>query len=120
MADAIKDRVVAERLRPGNRLPGEAALIARFGMAKTPSARPSASSRRRASWRPATGPGGGSFVGEITGERARALLANFFFRDLTVGDVHALRLLLVPEVAASLAGRLAEADLAELEAITRA
>jgi hypothetical protein len=26
-----------------------------------------------------TGPGGGSFVGEVTAERAKALLANYFY-----------------------------------------
>ncbi|NVK61558.1 MAG: FadR family transcriptional regulator, partial [Rhodobacteraceae bacterium] len=65
-----------------------------------------------------TGPGGGSFVGEVTGERARALLANYFyFRDLSISDIYQLRKLLEPEVAASLAGRLSEEQLSQLEEV---
>jgi DNA-binding FadR family transcriptional regulator len=68
-----------------------------------------------------TGPGGGSFVGEVSTERARALLANYFyFRDLTIGDIYQLRCALEPELAADLAGRLGPEDLAELEAIVAA
>ena len=34
VADAIKDWVVERGLKPGDRLPGEAELIAQFGMSK--------------------------------------------------------------------------------------
>ena len=65
-----------------------------------------------------TGPGGGSFVGEVTRERAAALLANYFyFRDVTIDDIYQVRIALEPELAASLAGRLSEAQIAELEVI---
>jgi GntR family transcriptional repressor for pyruvate dehydrogenase complex len=62
-----------------------------------------------------TGPGGGSFVGEVTAERARSLLANYFyFQELTVSDIYQLRKLLEPELSASLAGRLSREQLDRL------
>ena len=65
-----------------------------------------------------TGPGGGSFVGAVTRERATALLANYFyFRDVTIDDIYQVRIALEPELAASLAGNLSEDQLGELEAI---
>lgn len=65
-----------------------------------------------------TGPGGGSFVGEVTRERATALLANYFyFRDVTIDDIYQVRIALEPELAASLAGRLSDSQLRELELI---
>ena len=39
-----------------------------------------------------TGPGGGSFVHEVSRQRAKALLGNYFyFKDLTIGDIYQLR-----------------------------
>lgn len=65
-----------------------------------------------------TGPGGGSFMGEVTRERATALLANYFyFRDVTIDDIYQVRIALEPELAASLAGRLSDSQLRELEFI---
>jgi DNA-binding FadR family transcriptional regulator len=57
-------------------------------------------------------------VGEVTADRAKALLANYFyFQRLSVADIYQLRRALEPELAASLAGRLSDAQLAELEQV---
>jgi Transcriptional regulators len=57
-------------------------------------------------------------VGAVTADRAKALLANYFyFKDLSVADIYQLRRALEPELAASLAGRLDAGQLAELEQI---
>ena len=117
VAEAIKDWVVEQRLRAGDRLPGEAELIARFGMAKGTIREAMRILEAQGLIRTRTGPGGGSFVHEVSRARAKALLGNYFyFQDLTIGDIYQLRLALEPELAASLAGKLTEEVLAQLEA----
>ncbi len=116
VAEAIKDWVVEQKLRQGDRLPNEAELIARFGMAKSTIREAMRILEAQGLIETRTGPGGGSFVGEVTADRAKALLANYFyFRDLSVADIYQLRRVLEPELAASLAGRLDTSQLAELE-----
>lgn len=118
VADAIKDWVVERGLQPGDRLPGEAELIARFGMSKGTIREAMRLLQAQGLIETKTGPGGGSFVGEVSRERATALLANYFyFRDVTIDDIYQVRITLEPELAASLAGRLSDAQLGELEAI---
>lgn len=118
VADQIKDWVVAQRLQKGDRLPGETELIARFGMSKGTIREAMRLLEAQGLVETRTGPGGGSFVGEVSEERARALLGNYFyFKDLTVADIYQIRRALEPEVAASLAGKLSDDDLAELEAL---
>ncbi|OWY00034.1 GntR family transcriptional regulator [Thioclava sp. F1Mire-8] len=118
VADQIKDWVVAQRLKKGDRLPGETEMIERFGMAKGTIREAMRLLEAQGLVTTRTGPGGGSFVGEVSEERARALLGNYFyFKDLTVADIYQIRRALEPEVAASLAGRLSADELAELEAL---
>ncbi|KEP71689.1 FadR family transcriptional regulator [Thioclava sp. BHET1] len=118
VADQIKGWVVAQRLKKGDRLPGESEMIERFGMAKGTIREAMRLLEAQGLVTTRTGPGGGSFVGEVSEERARALLGNYFyFKDLTVADIYQIRRALEPEVAASLAGKLSEADLSELEAL---
>jgi len=118
VADAIKDFVVSEGLRKGDRLPGEAELMERFGMAKGTIREAMRILEAQGLVMTRTGPGGGSFVHEVSAERARALLGNYFyFRDLTIHDIYQLRRLLEPELAASLAGQLDSGQIAQLEAV---
>ena len=116
VAESIKDWVVAEGLKAGDRLPGEADLIVRFGMAKGTIREAMRILEAQGLIKTRTGPGGGSFVHEVSRQRAKALLGNyFFFKDLTIGDIYQLRLTLEPELAASLAGDLPEDVLQLLE-----
>lgn len=116
VADQIKDWVVAQRLNKGDRLPGETELIERFGMSKGTIREAMRLLEAQGLVETRTGPGGGSFVGEVTEERARSLLGNYFyFKDLTIANIYHIRRALEPDLAASLAGKLSEADLAELE-----
>lgn len=118
VADAIKDWVVEQGLQPGDRLPGEAELITRFGMAKGTIREAMSLLQAQGLVETKTGPGGGSFVGEVSRERAHALLANYFyFRNVTIADIYNVRIALEPEMAATLAGQLTDAQIAELEAI---
>ena len=119
VAEAIKEWVVSQKLQDGDRLPGEAELIARFGMAKSTIREAMRILEAQGLIETRTGPGGGSFVGAVSADRAKALLANYFyFQDLSVADIYQLRRVLEPELAASLAGRLSPEQLAALEAVT--
>lgn len=118
VAEAIKEWVVTHRLAPGDRLPSETELMSRFGMAKGTIREAMRILEAEGLVETRTGPGGGSFVGQVSTERARALLANYFyFRDLTIGDLYQIRRALEPELAADLAGRLDAEALAELQEI---
>ena len=116
VAEAIKDWVVEQGLQAGDRLPGEADLIERFGMAKGTIREAMRVLEAQGLIKTRTGPGGGSFVHEVSQQRAKALLGNYFyFKDLTIGDIYQLRLTLEPELAATLAGNLSEDVLRQLE-----
>ncbi|WP_299849713.1 FadR/GntR family transcriptional regulator [uncultured Roseovarius sp.] len=116
VAEAIKDWVVEQGLQAGDRLPGEAELIERFAMAKGTIREAMRILEAQGLIKTRTGPGGGGFVHEVSRQRAKALLGNYFyFKDLTIGDIYQLRLALEPELAASLAGNLSEEVLALLE-----
>jgi len=117
VAEAIKDWVVEQHLAPGDRLPGEADLMQRFSMARGTIREAMRILEAQGLIKTRTGPGGGSFVHEVSRQRAKALLGNYFyFKDLTIGDIYKLRLALEPELAAALAGKLSDEVLARLEA----
>ena len=117
VAEAIKNWVVEQGLQAGDRLPGEAELIERFGMAKGTIREAMRVLEAQGLIKTRTGPGGGGFVHEVSRQRAKALLGNYFyFKDLTIGDIYQLRLTLEPELAATLAGKLSEEILEQLEA----
>ena len=118
VADAIKDWVVEHGLQPGDRLPSEVELINRFGMSKGTIREAMRLLQAQGLIETKTGPGGGGFVGEVTRERASALLGNYFyFQDVTIDDIYQVRIALEPELAATLAGHLSEAQIGELRAI---
>lgn len=117
VAETIKEWVVERGLHAGDRLPSEPELIKRFGMAKGTIREAMRILEAQGLIKTRTGPGGGSFVHEVSKERARALLGNYFyFKNLTVADIYQLRQVLEPELAAVLAGRLNAGELGELEA----
>ena len=78
VAEAIKDWVVDQGLQAGDRLPGEAELIERFGMAKGTIREAMRILEAQGLIKTRTGPGGGSFVHEVSRQRAKALLGNYF------------------------------------------
>ena len=85
-------------LQAGDRLPAEAELIERFGMAKGTIREAMRILEAQGLIKTRTGPGGGSFIHEVSLQRAKALLGNYFyFKDLTIGDIYQLRLALEPE-----------------------
>ena len=115
-AAAIKDWVVERGMKPGDRLPGEADLIAHFGMAKGTIREALRVLEAQGLIRTRTGPGGGAFVNEVSEHRARALLANyFFFNEISIADIYELRRALEPVLAAQLADSISEDQIAALE-----
>ncbi|MCF4099210.1 FadR/GntR family transcriptional regulator [Maritalea mediterranea] len=116
VAEAIKDWVVEKGLKAGDRLPSEPEMIEQFGMAKGTIREAMRILEAQGLVRTRTGPGGGSFVHEVSKQRARALLGNYFyFKDLTIADIYELRCTLEPQLAASLAGKLSDEFLDKLE-----
>lgn len=118
MAEAIKDWIVQAHFGAGDRLPSEPELIERFGMAKGTIREAMRILEAQGLVKSRTGPGGGTFVHEVSKQRARALLGNYFyFQNLTIRDIYDLRRVLEPELAAGLAGKLSGEVLGQLEAI---
>ncbi|ALG89430.1 MULTISPECIES: FadR/GntR family transcriptional regulator [Actibacterium] len=118
VAEAIKAWVMEQGLKSGDRLPGEAELIERFGMSKGTIREATRILEAQGLVRTRSGPGGGTFVHEMSSDRARALLSSYFyFRDLSLADIYQVRRALEPEVAASLAGKLSDSQLQQLEDI---
>lgn len=118
VAEAIKALVVEEEMQPGDRLPSEHDMMARFGMAKGTIREAMRILEAQGLIKTRTGPGGGAFVHEVSRDRAKALLGNYFyFKNLTIGDIYQMRRSLEPENAASLAGTLSVEVLGKLEDI---
>ena len=118
VADEIKQWVVERDLKKGDRLPNESAMIALFGVSKGTVREALRILEAQGLIVTKTGPGGGSMVGEVSADRARSLLANYFyFQDLSIADIYQTRRALEPEMAASLAGKLDQAQLDELQTL---
>lgn len=116
VADEIKQWVVERDLKKGDKLPNESAMIEQFGVSKGTVREALRILEAQGLIVTKTGPGGGSIVGEVSAERARSLLANYFyFQDLSITDIYQMRRALEPELAASLAGQLSQSQIDELQ-----
>jgi len=114
----VKSWVMDNGWGPGTRLPSEAELIDRFAMAKGTIREAIRILEAQGLVKSRTGPGGGVFVHQVSEERETARLGNYFdFEHLTIDDICQIRQALEPELAASLAGRLSETQLAALEEV---
>lgn len=118
VADEIKTWVVERDLQQGDKLPNETEMIAQFGVSKGTVREAMRILEAQGLIVTRTGPGGGSFVDKVSARRARSLLANYFyFQNLSIADIYQMRRALEPELAASLAGQLSDAQLAEMEVL---
>jgi GntR family transcriptional repressor for pyruvate dehydrogenase complex len=116
IAERIKDLMVEQSLKPGDRLPGERDLMERFHASKSTVREALKALDTQGLIRARSGPGGGVFVAELSGSRAMELLGNyFFFRQPSIGDIYTVRVELEPELAASVVGRLTEDDFQRLQ-----
>lgn len=113
VANHIKELVVREGLHPGDKLPSEAALMAALDKSKGTVREAMRMLEAEGLIRTRTGPGGGAFLTEMSADHAATLLANYFyFKDLSIRDLYQVRILLEPEVAASVAGQIPETVMA--------
>lgn len=120
IGERLKDLIVANGLKPGDRLPGERELMARFKASKSTIREALGALQAQGLVRTRTGPGGGAFVAAIDKARAMELLGNHFvFEQPGIADIYALRKLLEPEMAASLVGRLTAEDFRRLNDTVR-
>lgn len=120
ISERIKDLIVEQQLKPGDRLPSERDLIERFHASKSTVREALKVLETQGLIRSRTGPGGGTFVAALSGSRAMELLGNyFFFRQPSIGDIYAVRIDLEPELAASVVGHLTPADFRRLEQTMR-
>jgi len=120
ISEQIKEMIVEQGMKPGDRLPAERELMEIFGASKGSVREALSALRSQGLIRTRTGPGGGVFLAEIGAQRAMALLSNYFlFRTPSVVDIYAVRCELEPELAASVAGQLTPDDFARLERTMR-
>ena len=116
VADALKQLIAEHRLKPGDRLPQEKELMTQFTASKGTIREALKALETQGLIITRTGPGGGAFVADVPPDRAMSLLANYFyFKDITIHDIYQLRVHLEPEMAASVVGRLNEADFQRLQ-----
>jgi len=112
----VKAWISERRLRPGDRLPQERALIAEFGMSKGTVREGLKALETQGLITTRTGPRGGAFVADVPPDRAMSLLSNyFFFKNPSISDIYELRESLEPEMAASLIGSLSHEDFERLQ-----
>lgn len=120
IADRIREMIVTHGLRPGDRIPHEWLL-------------PETQEASRGTLREAqkilefqglvvskTGPGGGVFVSTVGADQAIRLLDNLFlFNPPSIAEIYAIRKVLEPQLAASVAGRLSPEAFTALQAKIR-
>jgi GntR family transcriptional repressor for pyruvate dehydrogenase complex len=116
VAAQIKEWLMTARLRPGDRLPQERDLMARFGVGKGTIREALKALEVQGLVRVATGPGGGAVISEVHYKTAAALLGNYFyFQGLDTDAIYEIRRLIEPEMAASVVGHLTAKDFVRLE-----
>lgn len=117
IAATLKDWILQHGLMPGDRLPQEPQLIADLGVSKGTVREALKVLETEGLIRTRTGPGGGAFITEVGEDHANALLANhFFFKDISIADIYALRAVLEPQLVTDLAAGITDAQLDELRA----
>ncbi len=120
IAERIKGLIVEKTLKPGDRLPNERELIDLFHASKSTVREALKGLEAQGLIRSRTGPGGGTFVAQLSGSRAMELLGNyFFFRQPSIGDIYAVRIELEPELSASVIGHLSDEDFETLQRTMR-
>lgn len=116
IAETLKLWILERGLAPGDRLPQEAQLITELGVSKGTVREALKVLETQGIVRTRTGPGGGAFITDVSEELAGALLGNhFFFKDVGIADIYALRIALEPMLVRSLAVHITDEQIAALK-----
>lgn len=116
VVDQVKFWLMSKNIKPGDRLPQEKELIEIFGVSRGTMREALKALEVQGLIRITAGRSGGAAVAEVGYETAAGLLSNYFyFQQLNAAEIYDLRKMLEPEMAASVVGRLSEADFLELE-----
>ena len=114
-ADRLRDRIIDAGLKPGDRVPAEWIDPRELGVSRGSAREALKILEIQGMITRRTGPGGGVFVTSVRSEDAIRTIENLFlFGDPTIADIYAIRKLLEPELAASVAGQLSDEGLAAL------
>ncbi len=117
IADDLRRGIARERLKPGDRLPNERTLAARYGCAKGTVREALKALEVQGLVKMQTGPMGGAEIQPVSVEAATQQLRTYLhFLDLNFEQVYAVRRTVEVTLAESVIGRLSEDQLARLEA----
>jgi DNA-binding FadR family transcriptional regulator len=120
LAARIRDLISQQGLSPGDRIPQDWLADEAMRASKGTVREAMKALETQGLIKTRTGPGGGAFVTALSGDQAISLLSNLFlFNQPGIAEIYALRKLLEPELAASLAGRLDDEAVARLQATMR-
>lgn len=116
VADALKRRISAEGLRPGDKLAKEHELQKQFGVSKATTREALKSLEVQGLISIATGPKGGAKVERVPFAAAFQNLQSYlYFSDLTIADIYAVRAVVEPELIAGAIAHLTPEEIAALE-----
>ena len=100
---------------PGDRLPQEHELIDRLQVSKGTVREALKILETQGLIRTRTGPGGGAFISQMSSETAYALMAvHFFFQEISIEDIYALRISLEPMLAATISETITKEQIDQL------
>lgn len=116
VAEQVKLWITERHLHPGDKLLKESALQNLFSVSKATMREALKSLEVQGLVTVSTGPNGGATVAEVPFGRTLQFLQNYlFFKDLSVEDIYAARLIIEPEIAATSLPHLKMDDIAALE-----
>ncbi|MBS0343063.1 MAG: FadR family transcriptional regulator [Proteobacteria bacterium] len=116
VANDIKRWIVQSHKKVGDKLPQEAALIEQMGVARGTVREALAALQAQGLITTSTGPNGGATLTQPPYERCLEAVSNFmYFEPVDIATLYALRRAVEPELAANVATRLTDADLAALD-----
>lgn len=116
IVEEMKRLIVAECLKPGDRVPSEPELIETYGCSKGTVREALKALEVEGLVVMRTGPGGGAYLADAGSEPAARMLRNFLhFQHLDGEGVYQIRKIVEPEVAAAAMGRLSDEQFAQLE-----
>lgn len=118
VVNGIKRWIVQTQQQVGSKLPQEKELIEQMGVARGTVREALATLQAQGLVAISTGPNGGATLTQTSYEQCLEAVSNFlYFQPVDITTLYALRRVVEPELAANVATRLDEADLADLEAL---